>query len=62
VVCVAGDMPFLAPGLIERLRDGAPGAPAFVPKVAGRAEPLLARYARAIAPWSASRSRPAVTR
>jgi len=50
VVCVAGDMPFLSPALLEHLRDGAPGAPALVPRVAGRPEPLLARYARAIAP------------
>jgi molybdopterin-guanine dinucleotide biosynthesis protein A len=50
VVCVAGDMPFLSPALLEHLRDGARGAPALVPRVAGRAEPLLARYARAIAP------------
>ena len=50
VVCVAGDMPFLSPALLEHLRDGARGAPALVPRVAGRAEPLLARYTRAIAP------------
>ncbi len=50
VVCVAGDMPFLAPALLEHLRDAAPGALALVPRVAGRAEPLLARYARAAAP------------
>jgi molybdopterin-guanine dinucleotide biosynthesis protein A len=49
-VCVAGDMPFLVPAVIERLRDGAPGAMAFVPRVAGRPEPLLARYARTAAP------------
>jgi molybdopterin-guanine dinucleotide biosynthesis protein A len=50
VVCVAGDMPFLAPALLEHLRDAAPGAVALVPRVAGRAEPLLARYARGLAP------------
>ncbi|HET6148458.1 MAG TPA: molybdenum cofactor guanylyltransferase [Polyangia bacterium] len=50
VVCVAADMPFLSPALLEHLRDTAPGAPAVVPRVADRAEPLLARYARAIAP------------
>ena len=49
VVCVAGDMPFLAPALLEHLRDAAPAAPALVPRIAGRAEPLLARYARAVA-------------
>ena len=50
VVCIAGDMPFLQPALVERLRDAAPGALAVVPRVAGQAEPLLARYARAVAP------------
>ena len=50
VVCVAGDMPFLAPALLEHLRDAAPTAAALVPRIAGRAEPLLARYARAVAP------------
>jgi molybdopterin-guanine dinucleotide biosynthesis protein A len=50
VVCVASDMPFLSAAVIERLRDAAPGAPAVVPRIAGRAEPLLARYARAVAP------------
>ena len=49
VVCVAGDMPFLAPALLEHLRDAAPAARALVPRIAGRAEPLLARYARAAA-------------
>ncbi len=43
-------MPFLAPALLEHLRDVAPTAAALVPRVAGRAEPLLARYARAVAP------------
>jgi molybdopterin-guanine dinucleotide biosynthesis protein A len=50
VVCVASDMPFLAAPLLDRLRDGAPGAAALVPRLGGRAEPLLARYARTIAP------------
>jgi molybdenum cofactor guanylyltransferase len=50
VVCVAGDMPFLGGAVIERLRDIAPGAEAVVPRVAGRPEPLLARYARGVAP------------
>ena len=36
--------------LIEHLRDAAPTAAALVPRIAGRAEPLLARYARAISP------------
>lgn len=46
VVCVAGDMPYVAPGLLALLRDHAPGAPAVVPRVAGRPEPLLARWGR----------------
>jgi molybdopterin-guanine dinucleotide biosynthesis protein A len=50
VVCVGGDMPLLAPALIELLRDTVPAAAAVVPRVAGHAEPLLARYARACAP------------
>jgi molybdopterin-guanine dinucleotide biosynthesis protein A len=50
VVCVAGDMPFLDPALLEHLRDAAPGAAALVPRVAGRPDPLLARYARSVAP------------
>jgi molybdopterin-guanine dinucleotide biosynthesis protein A len=50
VVCVASDMPFLSPALLEHLRDAAPNAAALVPRIAGRAEPLLARYARGAAP------------
>ena len=50
VVCVAGDMPFLSAALLERLRDRAPGATALVPRVAGRPEPLLARYGQQAAP------------
>jgi molybdopterin-guanine dinucleotide biosynthesis protein A len=50
VVCVAGDMPFVAPALLELLRDHAPDAAAVVPRVAGRAEPLLARWGRAALP------------
>jgi molybdenum cofactor guanylyltransferase len=46
VVCVAGDMPFVSEPLLRLLRDRAPEADAVVPRVAGRAEPLLARYAR----------------
>ena len=44
------------------LRDHAPGADAVVPRVAGRAEPLLARYARASRPSSTPRSPPAARR
>lgn len=46
VVCVGGDMPLLAPALIELLRDVAPQAEAVVPRVGGHPQPLLARYAR----------------
>jgi molybdopterin-guanine dinucleotide biosynthesis protein A len=49
VVCVAGDMPFLEPDLLRALRD-APAAVAVVPRLAGRPEPLCARYDRAFAP------------
>jgi molybdopterin-guanine dinucleotide biosynthesis protein A len=50
VVCVAGDMPFVAPPLLALLRDHAPEADAVVPRIAGRAEPLLARWGRACLP------------
>ena len=50
VVCVAADMPFLAPGVLALVRDEAPGAMAVAPRIAGRPEPLLARYARDAAP------------
>jgi molybdopterin-guanine dinucleotide biosynthesis protein A len=50
VVCVAGDMPFIAPALLALLRDHEPGADAVVPRVAGRPEPLLARWGRACLP------------
>ena len=54
VLCVGGDMPLLAPGLVELLRDTAPQAEAVVPRPAGRIEPLLARYSRACAPTIAA--------
>jgi molybdenum cofactor guanylyltransferase len=50
VLCVAGDMPFLAASLLQHLRDAVPTAAALVPRIAGRAEPLLARYARSVSP------------
>jgi molybdopterin-guanine dinucleotide biosynthesis protein A len=50
VVCVAGDMPFLDPSVLELLRDSAPEAAAVLPLVGGHREPLLARYSRACAP------------
>jgi molybdopterin-guanine dinucleotide biosynthesis protein A len=55
VVCVAGDMPFVAPQLLELLRDHAPAAAALVPRVGGRAEPLLARWGAACLPVVAAR-------
>jgi molybdopterin-guanine dinucleotide biosynthesis protein A len=45
MVCLAGDLPFLSPALLTALRDRAPGAEALAPRLAGRAEPLCARYA-----------------
>ena len=50
VVCVAGDMPFLQAPLLAHLRDAAPTGSALVPRISGRAEPLLTRYSRAISP------------
>jgi molybdopterin-guanine dinucleotide biosynthesis protein A len=48
VVCVAGDMPFLHPAVLRRLRD-APAALAVVPHLPRGPEPLCARYAAAFA-------------
>jgi molybdopterin-guanine dinucleotide biosynthesis protein A len=50
VVCVAGDMPLLTPASLALVRDAAPDAPAVAARVAGRPEPLFARYSRACAP------------
>jgi molybdopterin-guanine dinucleotide biosynthesis protein A len=50
VVCVAGDMPFVAPAVLALVRDHAPDADAVVPRLAGRSEPLLARWGRACLP------------
>ena len=50
VVCVAGDLPFVAPALLAALRDRAPAADAVAPRSAGGIEPLCARYARALLP------------
>jgi molybdenum cofactor guanylyltransferase len=45
VVVVAGDMPFVTRGLVAALaRQRARGAPAVVPRAAGRLQPLCARY------------------
>ena len=50
VICLAGDLPFVAPALIAALRDRAPAADAVAPRTAGGIEPLCARYARAVFP------------
>jgi molybdopterin-guanine dinucleotide biosynthesis protein A len=50
VLCLACDMPFLAAEALRLVRDRAPEAEVVVPEVAGRAEPLFARYARTVGP------------
>lgn len=51
VVCVAGDLPFLTAQMLAALRDHAPDADAVAPRgLAGRIEPLCARYGRALLP------------
>ena len=50
VVCLAGDLPFVAPALLAALRDRAPAADAVAPRSARGIEPLCARYARALLP------------
>lgn len=56
ILVSAGDLPFLEPGLVERLvHADAGGAPAVVPRAGGRLQPLLARYApAAYAPLAAA--------
>jgi molybdopterin-guanine dinucleotide biosynthesis protein A len=54
VVCVAGDLPFLDAEILRLLRDHAPAADAVVPRIAGRPEPLLARYAARVRPLVAA--------
>ncbi len=66
ILVSAGDLPFVTPDLVERLvRADAGGAPAVVPRVDGRLQPLLARYApAAYAPLAAALRRdplPSVT-
>jgi molybdenum cofactor guanylyltransferase len=55
LVC-AGDLPFVTTTLVRELADAdAGGAPALVPRVGGRLQPLLARYeASALAPLAAA--------
>lgn len=50
VVCVGGDLAFVEPALLEALRDRAPQALALAPRTAIGAEPLCARYGRALLP------------
>jgi molybdopterin-guanine dinucleotide biosynthesis protein A len=50
VVCIAGDLPFIAPALLAALRDRTPGADAVAPRTASGIEPLCARYARGLLP------------
>lgn len=51
VLCVAWDMPFVSPGLLRAVIDGAAGYDAFVPESDGRrgVEPLCASYTPACA-------------
>ena len=50
VICLAGDLPFVAPGLLAALRDRASAAEVVAPKTARGIEPLCARYARGLLP------------
>jgi molybdenum cofactor guanylyltransferase len=50
VVCLAGDLPFVAPALLAALCGRTPGAGAVAPRTVGGIEPLCARYARALLP------------
>ncbi|HEX7292607.1 MAG TPA: molybdenum cofactor guanylyltransferase [Conexibacter sp.] len=66
ILVSAADLPFVGPDLVERLaRADAAGRPAVVPCVAGRLQPLLARYRpSAYAPLAAALRRdplPSVT-
>jgi molybdopterin-guanine dinucleotide biosynthesis protein A len=56
ILVSAGDLPFVTPALVARIaRADAHGAPAVVPRVGGRLQPLLARYApAACAPLAAA--------
>jgi molybdopterin-guanine dinucleotide biosynthesis protein A len=50
LLAFACDLPFLDEPLVRALLAPPPGADAVVPRVDGRAQPLAAGYARAIAP------------
>ena len=55
VVCVAGDMPFLAAPVLGRLRDAPPDdACAVVPRIGDQPQFLCARYHRSLAPLVAA--------
>jgi molybdopterin-guanine dinucleotide biosynthesis protein A len=56
VLACAGDLPLVTPALVRALaRAPAAGAPAVVPRAAGRLQPLLARYEpAALAPLAAA--------
>jgi molybdopterin-guanine dinucleotide biosynthesis protein A len=59
ILVSAGDLPFVAPELVEQLAHAdARGACAVVPRVGGRLQPLLARYGpAAYAPLAAALAR-----
>jgi molybdenum cofactor guanylyltransferase len=44
ILAVAGDMPWLAPAVIDRILARAIGGAAVVPRIGGHPEPLLAAY------------------
>ncbi len=50
VFVVACDMPYLTPESVRLVAEAATDAPAVVPVIAGRAEPLFARYHRVLIP------------
>jgi molybdopterin-guanine dinucleotide biosynthesis protein A len=63
VLVCAGDLPLVSADLVRRLvAEPAAGAPAVVPRVDGRAQPLLARYEpAALAPLRAAAPDEALT-
>src|SRR5206468_1513169 len=56
VLCVAWDMPFVSPELLQALRDGAAGCDAYLPESGSRrgVEPLCAVYGQRAAPLSSA--------
>ncbi len=55
LLVVGCDLPFLDDKLLAHVRDAAPDAEAVVPRVAGRPQPLHARFARAALPFARAR-------